>query len=244
MCNFSIELLEEADAPFGAETQDVADAKFPRRPGEGFPGRAVDALVQHRLDHGLGLAATEPAALEPGGNDLRVVDDEAVPRPQEFGQVAHAAILKFGLPAGPYHEKPGRVARLHPATEQASPMRAARRGHRAAMAPVPVLAHAPIDALTIRSGSTTGSPRLMASTFSMPAMTLPQTVYFPSRKRASSKQMKNWLSAESGSAARAIDTVPRTCGSRLNSALSLRPEPPVPVPKGQPACAMKPSMTR
>src|SRR5579875_874488 len=113
MCNFSIELLEEADAPFGAETQDVADAKFPRRPGEGFPGRAVDALVQHRLDHGLGLAATEPAALEPGGNDLRVVDDEAVPRPQEFGQVAHAAILKFGLPAGPYHEKPGRVARLH-----------------------------------------------------------------------------------------------------------------------------------
>jgi hypothetical protein len=56
--------------------------------------------------------------------------------------------------------------------------------------------------------------------------------------------MKNWLSPELGSAARAIDTVPRTCGSLLNSALSFWPEPPVPVPCGQPVCAMKPSMTR
>ena len=37
---------------------------------------------------------------------------------------------------------------------------------------------------------------------------------------ASSKQMKNWLLALSGSDVRAIDAVPRTCGSRLNSALS------------------------
>src|ERR1700733_12537356 len=61
---------------------------------------------------------------------------------------------------------------------------------------------------------------------------------------ASSKQMKNWLSPESGLAARAIDVVPRTCGSLLNSALSFLPEPPVPVPCGHPVCAMKPSMTR
>ena len=44
--------------------------------------------------------------------------------------------------------------------------------------------------------------------------------------------------------ARAIETMPRTCGSLLNSALSFLPEPPVPVPCGQPVCAMKPSITR
>ena len=37
--------------------------------------------------------------------------------------------------------------------------------------------YAPIVALTILSGSLTGSPRLILSTFSMPSVTLPQTVY-------------------------------------------------------------------
>src|SRR5674476_971375 len=106
------------------------------------------------------------------------------------------------------------------------------------------ISHAPIVALTILSGSLTGSPRLILSTLSIPSITLPQAVYWLSRKRASSKQMKNWLSPESGLPARAIDTVPRTCGSLLNSALSFCPEPPVPLPCGQPVCAMKPSITR
>ena len=48
---------------------------------------------------------------------------------------------------------------------------------------------------TILSGFTTGSPRLISSTWSMPSITLPQTVYWRSRKVASSKQMKNWLLA-------------------------------------------------
>jgi hypothetical protein len=43
----------------------------------------------------------------------------------------------------------------------------------------------------ILSGSRTGSPRLILSTFSMPDVTRPQTVYCRSRTRASSKQMKN-----------------------------------------------------
>ena len=51
---------------------------------------------------------------------------------------------------------------------------------------------------TIESGSRTGSPRLILSTFSMPSTTSPQTVYCLSRKRASSKTMKNWLLAEFG----------------------------------------------
>src|ERR1019366_7294065 len=66
------------------------------------------------------------------------------------------------------------------------------------------ISHAPIVALTILSGLLTGSPRLILSTFSMPSITLPQAVYWLSRKRASSKQMKNWLSPEAGLAARAI----------------------------------------
>ena len=56
--------------------------------------------------------------------------------------------------------------------------------------------------------------------------------------------MKNWLSALFGICARAIDTVPRTWGSLLNSAGRFWPEPPMPVPVGSPVCAMKPAMTR
>ena len=65
----------------------------------------------------------------------------------------------------------------------------------------------------------------------MPLSTSPQTVYWLSRKRASSKQMKNWLLALLGSWVRAIEQTPRTCGSLLNSALRLgMSEPPVPRP--------------
>src|SRR5882724_10176829 len=103
--------------------------------------------------------------------------------------------------------------------------------------PTDYAASAAMCALTILSGFCTGSPRLILSTFSMPELTLPQTVYWPLRNDASSKQMKNWLSPELGSLARAIEVVPRTCGSLLNSALSFWPEPPVPVPCGQPVCA-------
>ena len=53
-------------------------------------------------------------------------------------------------------------------------------------------------AFTILPGSRGGSPLGSASTFSMPSTTWPQTVYCLSRKRASSKQMKNWLLAECG----------------------------------------------
>src|ERR1700692_555436 len=84
-------------------------------------------------------------------------------------------------------------------------------------------ASAAMCSLTILSGFFTGSPRLILSTFSIPAVTLPQTVYWLLRNDASSKQMKNWLSPESGLAARAIEVVPRTCGSLLNSGLRFLP---------------------
>ena len=51
-------------------------------------------------------------------------------------------------------------------------------------------------ALAILPGLRGGSPLGSASTCSMPLSTTPQTVYCRSRKRASSKLMKNWLLAE------------------------------------------------
>ena len=81
---------------------------------------------------------------------------------------------------------------------------------------------------------------LIASMNSMPEVTWPKTVYWPSRNGAGAKQMKNWLSALSGLCARAMPTVPRRKCAWLNSAWSFWPEPPVPVPVGSPVCAMKP----
>src|SRR5690606_19328 len=103
----------------------------------------------------------------------------------------------------------------------------------------------PTVALTILPGSRGGSPLGSASTYSMPLITSPQTVYCRSRKRASSKQMKNWLLALSGTCVRAIEQVPRTCGASLNSALrSGLSEPPIPVPVGSPPWAIKSGITR
>src|SRR3954454_14442128 len=87
-------------------------------------------------------------------------------------------------------------------------------------------ASAAMRALMILSGSFTGSPRLILSTFSMPEVTLPHTLYWLLRKEASSKQMKNALSPESGVAARAIVGVPATGDGVLNSAFSFSAEPP------------------
>ena len=55
------------------------------------------------------------------------------------------------------------------------------------------------EALTIFPGWRGGSPLGSASTCSMPSVTSPHTVYWPSRKPPSSKQMKNWLLALFGS---------------------------------------------
>src|SRR5262249_16928079 len=150
-------------------------------------------------------------------------------------QAAQRVALTFVIRRSDYSSRPAQyLARV------LKPSTARLRGHGSADHD----ASAAILAETMRSGSATGSPRLILSTFPMPSVTWPQPGHFPLRKGASAKQMKNWLSPESGDCARAIDTVPRRCGSLLNSALSFLPEPPVPVPWGQPVCAMKPSMTR
>src|SRR5262249_26135592 len=114
-------------------------------------------------------------------------------------------------------------------------------------APAVEKAHAHVAlAETILPGLRGGSPLGSASTASMPDVTSPQTVYWLSRKRASPKQMKNWLLAEFGSLVRAIEQTPRTWGSAENSCFRFGfEEPPVPLKFfPSPPCAMKPSITR
>src|ERR1700754_5135823 len=83
---------------------------------------------------------------------------------------------------------------------------------------------------TILSGSTTGSPRLILSTTSMPDTTSPTTVYFPFSDEPSSNMMKNCELAELGSEVRAMPTIPRLNGTLENSAFRLGYfEPPVPL---------------
>lgn len=61
----------------------------------------------------------------------------------------------------------------------------------------------------------------ICSRMSSPRINLPKPVYWPSRKGAGSRQMKNWQPAESGSRLRAMERTPRTWGFWLNSALIL-----------------------
>ena len=67
------------------------------------------ALVQHDLDAG-GRLLAHAQAVEPGRNDLGVVEDQHVARPQEIRQVADAQILESGL--RPDHEHARGIARL------------------------------------------------------------------------------------------------------------------------------------
>src|SRR5207302_11156648 len=82
---------------------------------------------------------------------------------------------------------------------------------------------------TILSGSTTGSPRLILSTTSMPDTTSPITVYLPFSDAPSANMMKNCEFAELGSLVRAMPTMPRLNGTLENSAGRFGYfEPPVP----------------
>src|SRR5258706_10622050 len=81
-------------------------------------------------------------------------------------------------------------------------------------ATIHVAAYGSVMLMTL-SGFTTepllfSSPFLMASMCSMPSVTRPHTVYLPSSQGEVSKQMKNWLFAESGLLLRAMAQVPRT----------------------------------
>ena len=94
-----VELLEEADPAFGAETHHVAGFEPLRRPHQRAPARAVEPLDERRRDGGLAIvgaapdAAAEPAAVQIRRHDLGVVDDQRVAAAQQRRQIADGAIL-------------------------------------------------------------------------------------------------------------------------------------------------------
>src|SRR5579885_1549776 len=106
-------------------------------------------------------------------------------------------------------------------------------------------------AVTILSGLETvplfaSDPFFNLSTFSIPDVTCPITVYCPFRLGVEPNMMKNWLFAEFGLELRAMPTMPRVNGVDENSAGKFGYfEPPVPLPYWpSPVCAMKLSITR
>src|SRR5262249_36579649 len=158
---------------------------------------------------------------------LGVVDDDLVTGFEQPRQIAHRMVCQRSV--GPHHQQPRSVARTcrpqrdAPGRQLEVEESGTHIRHQGSSVRyqneylIPdtcslIPGHPASDfirAETILSGLTTGSPRLMPSTFSIPSTTLPHTVYWPLRNGASSKQMKNWLSPESGFCARAMETVPR-----------------------------------
>src|SRR5258705_4103138 len=271
--DLGVEMAEQADLAFIAEANDIARRELLRRLDQRAPARAIQPLDQRRLDLRLGRAADTAAfqlggdhlgvvddKLVAGLQPLRQLGDGAVM--QRAIRLHHQHARRIARPRGPQRDAGGGEFEVEEIGAHgpgaACPVRSFRGASKMRTRSLEIpgsrfacpgmtasvqAASTAMCALTILSGFCTGSPRLILSTFSMPDVTLPQTVYWPLRNDASSKQMKNWLSPESGLLARAIEVVPRTCGSLLNSALSFLPEPPVPVPSGHPVSAMKPSIT-
>ena len=96
------------------------------------------------------------------------------------------------------------------------------------------------------AGARGGSPLGRASTCSMPSTTSPQTVYWSSRKRASSKQMKNWLLAEfgCGGARHGADAAHVRLLGELRLQVGLGRAAASRCRSGSPPWAMKPGITR
>ena len=78
---------------------------------ESTPARAVEALVQGRLDRGLGFAPPDPPAGQARRNDLAVIDHERIAGPQQLRKIAHAAVFEQSGRAGAHDQKPRGIAR-------------------------------------------------------------------------------------------------------------------------------------
>ena len=119
LLDLGIEAHELAGRALGAfaEADAVADMELLGRAREGAPAIGALALVQHDLDAG-GRLLAHAKAVEPGRDDLGVVEHQHVARLQQVRQVADAAILEAGL--GPDHEHARAIARLHGAQRDAA----------------------------------------------------------------------------------------------------------------------------
>ncbi len=99
------------DSALAAETHHIADREPLRRLDQSAETRAVEPFDQSRRNRRLVLAAAEPAAVQIGGKDFRIVDDDGIAAPQQRRQIAHDAVVEFGRRARPHPQKPGGIAR-------------------------------------------------------------------------------------------------------------------------------------
>ena len=197
-----VELAEEAHLALVAEADDVAGGEPLGRLDEGPPARAVEPL---------GQASPRSSARRPrpmrrpfslAGITWVSLTTSCIARRQQGRQIAQRSGRRVPArrPAAPPAAAPRRAAQ--PAAARCARAEGRNRTGRCAWwtsresADTPLVGCCPptsdappprthdlIWAFTILSGLLTGSPRLILSTFSMPSMTLPQTVYWPSRKR-------------------------------------------------------------
>ena len=107
----SVELAQEANFTFGAETHRIADLQLLGRLYKSPPMRAVDPFVQRRLDRGLTAASPDPPARQTGRDDLAVIDDKAVTGAQLIRQVADGTVDELRSLPGPHHQQPCGVPR-------------------------------------------------------------------------------------------------------------------------------------
>ena len=78
----------------------IADLELLGRLHKGPPARAVEPLVQRRLDRGLGVPRPMRRPFRLRRDHLGVVDDQAVARPQQVRQVADGAVVELGACPG------------------------------------------------------------------------------------------------------------------------------------------------
>src|SRR5262249_1823690 len=207
---------------------------------------AVEAPVQRRFDLAF-FAAADATADQARRDHPCVVDDQRVAGLQQIGEIAYSVILQFRRAAsgvgaaGPHYHQPRRVTR-HDRTQRnpgrrkieikeigthglSSRQRAAER-----RAPDDIVqdqgAPVAIDAFRILSGSRTGSPRLILSTFSMPSTTCPHTVYWRVGKEGTGKQKEKRVYAEKGRAPGAHGGGARPSRSAFESGRICFPLPP------------------
>ena len=90
-----IELAEKADLAFVAEAHHVARREPLGGLYERVPARAVEALVQCRLDRRFHCTAANAPAAQPGSDHFGVIDHKRIAGAQQIGEIADATIFQF-----------------------------------------------------------------------------------------------------------------------------------------------------
>ena len=161
-------------------------------------GSKVLALrsVEFARNHNVPIHVRSSFTWEPG--TWVTSQEPSVEDPVISGVVTDVSEAKVTVRSVP--DRPGVSASLFEPLAQAPGVNSCRshvRGHAQSQNP-PQATSAATRIDTILPGARGGSPLGRAWTASMPLVTLPHTVYWRSRKVASSMQMKNWLLAECG----------------------------------------------